>query len=206
MSLSKVSRILLVLLVCSVGRPAGADTVLILGDSLSSGYGLPSDSDWVSLLKQRVADEHPDVSIANASISGETTAGGKRRIQSLLDRHQPAIVVIELGANDGLRGIRIPMISENLAMIVAASQQSGAEALVVGMRIPPNYGRDYAEKFHTMFREISDRHDAALVPFMLEGFAEDRALFQEDGIHPAIAAQTLILENIYPVLLPLLGH
>jgi len=204
MSYSIFSRIIFVLLLVCAPLPASGDTVLIVGDSLSAGYGLPTGSGWVNLLSERLADDHPDVSVINASISGETTAGGKRRIQALLERHQPVVVVVELGANDGLRGIRIPLITEDLAAIVTASRRFGARTLVLGMRIPPNYGRDYAEKFHAMFKEVSNRHGASLVPFMLEGFADNRALFQDDGIHPTIEAQPLILDNIYGALQRLL--
>ena len=203
MSLSKYSRILLVTVALCLWRPATADTLLVLGDSLSAGYGLPTGKDWVSLLQQRLATDRPEVSIVNASISGETTAGGKRRIEALLDRHDPVVLIVGLGANDGLRGIRVPLISDNLSAIVDSSRQSGARTLILGMHIPPNYGRDYAEKFHAMFGQVSDRSGAALVPFMLDGFAADMTMFQDDGIHPAIEAQPLILDNIYPSLLPL---
>jgi len=204
MSVTVFLRIVLVLLVVFGSRPAIAGTVLIVGDSLSAGYGLPNGSGWVSLLNDRLVAEYPDVSLVNASISGETTAGGKLRIQGLLERHKPGVVVVELGANDGLRGIRIPLIRDNLAAIVDACLKSGAKTLVLGMRVPPNYGREYAEKFHAMFKEVSNRKDVSLVPFMLDGFADDRALFQEDGIHPASEAQPLIMNNVYEQLRPLL--
>ena len=192
------------LLVIFGSRPALAGTVLIVGDSLSAGYGLPNGSGWVSLLNKRLVAEYPNVSLVNASISGETTAGGKRRIQALLERHQPGIVVVELGANDGLRGIHIPLIRDNLTAIVDACLASGAKALVLGMRVPPNYGREYAEKFHAMFKEVSSRKGVALVPFLLDGFADDRAMFQEDGIHPASDAQPMMVDTVYEQLRPLL--
>lgn len=178
--------------------------MLVLGDSLSAGYGLPTGSGWVSLLKTRLAAAGSDTKVVNASISGETTAGGRRRIQALLDRHQPQVVIVELGANDGLRGIRIPIIRENLSAIVKACEQQGAKVLLIGMRIPPNYGRDYTKKFHALFGEISARYKVSLVPFMLEGFAANRSLFQDDGIHPNSEAQPLILKTIYAQLKPLL--
>lgn len=206
MSVTVFLRIFVVLLVAIGSRPVYAGTVLIVGDSLSAGYGLPGDSSWVSLLNKRLVDEWPDVSVVNASISGETTAGGKQRIRALLERHQPGVVVVELGANDGLRGIRIPLIRDNLSAIVDACLKSGAKALVIGMRVPPNYGREYAEKFHAMFREVSDRKNVSLVPFMLDGFADNREMFQEDGIHPAIAAQPLIMDTVYEQLRPLLRN
>lgn len=194
----------MLLLLLFASRAAFAETVLVLGDSLSAGYGLPTGSSWVSLLEARLAVDKKPVTVVNASISGETTAGGRRRIQRLLDRHQPDVVVIELGANDGLRGIRIPLIRDNLSAIVAACQRYGAKTLVVGMRIPPNYGRDYGEKFHALFREVSDEYGTSLVPFMLDGFAADRGLFQDDGFHPTRDAQPLIMERIYGQLRPLL--
>jgi acyl-CoA thioesterase-1 len=178
--------------------------VLVLGDSLSAGYGLPTGSGWVSLLKTRLAAAGTDTDVVNASISGETTAGGRRRIEALLERHRPQVVIVELGANDGLRGIRIPIIRDNLSAIVAACKQHGAKTLLIGLRIPPNYGRDYTEKFHALFGEISARYKTSLVPFMLDGFAEDRSLFQEDGIHPTSEAQPLILQTVYKQLKPLL--
>ena len=195
--------VVFLLLVCA-WRASFADALLVLGDSLSAGYGLPTGRGWVNLLETKLASDGKPLNIVNASISGETTAGGKRRIQSLLDRHKPSVVIVELGANDGLRGIRIPLIRENLAAIVETCQRHGAKTLLVGMRIPPNYGRDYGEKFHAVFREVSDHYGASLVPFMLDGFAEDRALFQDDGIHPTSDAQGLIMENIYGQLRPLL--
>ena len=204
MSFAIFLRVITILLFCSAWRVCIADTVLVVGDSLSAGYGLPNGSGWVSLLESQLAADNEAFTVVNASISGETTAGGKRRIRGLLDHHRPHVVVIELGANDGLRGIRIPLIRDNLSAIVEACQLSGAKTLVIGMRIPPNYGRDYGEKFHALFKEIAARYDASLVPFMLDGFADDRALFQDDGIHPTIEAQPLIMKNIYGQLKPLL--
>lgn len=204
MSFAMSLRVVVLLLLLFASRASFAETLLVLGDSLSAGYGLPAGSGWVSLLETRLAADDKPVTVVNASISGETTAGGRRRIQRLLDRHQPDVVVIELGANDGLRGIRIPLIRDNLSAIVAACQQHDAKAVLVGMRIPPNYGRDYGEKFHALFREVSDKYGTSLVPFMLDGFADDRALFQDDGIHPTRDAQPLIMEKIYGQLKPLL--
>ncbi len=204
MSFAMSLRVVVLLLLLVASRASFAETLLVLGDSLSAGYGLPTGSGWVSLLQTRLAANDKPVTVINASISGETTAGGRRRIQRLLDRHQPDVVVIELGANDGLRGIRIPLIRDNLSAIVDACQQHGAKTLVVGMRIPPNYGRDYGEKFQALFREVSDKYGTSLVPFMLDGFADDRALFQDDGIHPTRDAQPLIMEKIYGQLRPLL--
>jgi len=204
MSFAVSSRIVIFLFLTFVSQASYGATVLVLGDSLSAGYGLPTGSGWVSLLKTRLDAAGSDATVVNASISGETTAGGRRRIEALLDRHHPRVVIIELGANDGLRGMHIPVIRENLSAIVEACEKSGAKTLLVGMRIPPNYGRDYTEKFHALFGQISAQYKTALVPFMLAGFAEDRSLFQEDGVHPTSKAQPLILGNIYPQLKPLL--
>ena len=204
MSIAVFARVVIFVFLAVVSQASLAATVLVLGDSLSAGYGLPTGSGWVSLLKSRLAENGSDTSVVNASISGETTAGGRRRIQALLERHQPQVVIVELGANDGLRGIRIPLIRENLSAIVEACRKYGAKTLIVGIRIPPNYGRDYTEKFHSVFAEISAHYKTSLVPFMLSGFATDRSLFQEDGIHPNSEAQPLILETIYRQLEPLL--
>lgn len=195
---------LIAILLLFLAGPATAGTLLVVGDSLSAGYGLPRGSDWVTLLSKRLVADGHEVRVVNASISGETTAGGKRRIQRLLDLHQPAVAVIELGANDGLRGIHLPLIRANLTDIVRTSREAGARVLVVGMRIPPNYGREYAEKFHALFGEVAQQHNVSLLPFLLDGFADDRAMFQDDGIHPAAKAQPLIAENVYQRLKPLL--
>ena len=197
-------RIILVVLLVVFCRVCAAESILVLGDSLSAGYGLPQGSGWVKLLEQRLLAKGHEFQVVNASISGETTAGGLRRVGTLLDRHRPRIVIIELGANDGLRGVDSGLISDQLSSIVRICRQSGAKVLLIGMRIPPNYGRDYAEKFHAMFRRIANQNAATLVPFMLEGFADDREMFQDDGIHPTAQAQKHILENIYRYLAPLL--
>jgi len=145
-----------------------------------------------------------EATVINASISGETTGGGRLRIEDLLRRHQPGVVIVELGANDGLRGAQLSQVRDNLSTIVDSSQKRGAQVVVIGMRIPPNYGRDYVNRFYAMFAQVADKHGAVLVPFMLEGFADDQSLFQEDGIHPTVDAQKMILDNIYSHLKPLL--
>ena len=187
-----------------VGRLCSADTILIVGDSLSAGYGLPRDAGWVALLERRLAEDGKTATIINASISGETTGGGRLRIEDLLRRHQPGVVIVELGANDGLRGAQVSLVRDNLAAIVDLCRKHEAKVVIIGMRIPPNYGRDYVNRFHAMFAQVADRHDAVLIPFMLAGFADDQSLFQEDGIHPTVDAQQLILENIYRHLKPIL--
>lgn len=197
-------KIVLVLLLLLAGTARATETLLVVGDSLSAGYGLPRGRDWVTLLEQRLGADGHDVRIVNASISGETSAGGRRRIEALLDRHEPAVTIIELGANDGLRGIHLHLVRDNLASLVRTSQDAGAKVLLIGMRIPPNYGREYSEQFQALFRDIARQFQASLVPFMLDGFADDHAMFQDDGIHPSAQAQALIMENIYRQLKPLL--
>ena len=179
-------------------------SVLVYGDSLSAAYGIAQARGWVALLAERLKRERPDYSVVNASISGETTAGGRARLQSALERHQPAVVVLELGANDGLRGLPIAQMQENLAAMIRQAQAAGARVLVLGMKVPPNYGPDYARSFESAFSETAKRHKAALVPFLLEDFAENPALFQSDRIHPTEAAQPLMLERVWRALRPLL--
>ena len=186
------------------GRLCSADTILVVGDSLSAGYGLPRGAGWVDLLERRLAADERSTNVINASISGETTGGGRLRIENLLRQYQPDIVIVELGANDGLRGASISRMRDNLAAIVDACRKHGASVLLVGMRIPPNYGRDYVNRFHAAYAQVADKHGANLVPFMLAGFADDPAMFQEDGIHPTAQAQQLVLDNIYEFLKPML--
>ncbi|HKQ24015.1 MAG TPA: arylesterase [Burkholderiales bacterium] len=190
-------RFLLLLVLVTVAPAHAARTILVFGDSLSAGYGLPSGSGWVSLLEQRLKRDHLDYAVVNASISGETTLGGRNRIVSTLAEHQPSVVVVQLGANDGLRGNSIEETRRNLIGIVEASRVSGAKVLVVGIRIPPNYGQVYTRRFEALFAEVARQQNASLVPFMLQGFADKRDWFQSDGIHPTVEAQPRILDNIY---------
>nr|WP_028311201.1 arylesterase [Derxia gummosa] len=187
---------------------AATRTLLVLGDSLSAEYGLPRDSGWVKLLRDRLAEKKLDWNVVNASISGETTAGGASRLPKLLDEHKPRLVIVELGANDGLRGSPLDMTRRNLDTIIGASQGAGAKVLLVGMQLPPNFGRGYTERFAAVFEQTAQAHKAALVPFLLDGFAADASFFQADRIHPTVQAQPLILDNVWPKLEPLLraGH
>ncbi len=180
-------------------------TVLVFGDSLSAGYGLAQDAGWVHLLARRIAKVAPAYKVVNASISGETAAGGRRRIQTALAQHQPVLVILELGANDGLRGQRIENLRADLEAIVDACLRHDAKVLLVGMRLPPNYGASYVRRFESTYREIAKKYDLALVPFLLEGFAERQQLFQADGIHPTREAQPLMLETVWRVLQPMLN-
>lgn len=190
-------------------------TILVVGDSLSAEYGLTRDTGWVSLLARRLSEPaspsqagaktQPPVqyTVANASISGETTSGGRTRLDALLRQHRPAIVVLQLGANDGLRGLPLAAMRENLLAMITASQAAGARVLLVGMRIPPNFGRDYAERFFDTFAQLARERKTAYVPFLLHGFAEDLTLFQPDRIHPNERAQARILETVWSALRPL---
>lgn len=178
--------------------------ILVLGDSLSSGYGLPQGSGWVDLLQDRLDAQRFDYRIVNASISGETTLGGRNRLPAALKQHRPDIVVLELGSNDGLRGQSPEAMRDNLVEMVRTARRAGARVLLVGMRIPPNYGSDYTRKFHATFEAVARRERTALVPFLLEGFAENREMFQSDGIHPAEAAQPRILDIVWKALRPML--
>jgi acyl-CoA thioesterase I len=188
----------------SAGQPAapepGQRNLLILGDSLSAEYGIGRGTGWVSLLSRRLADQGRPYVLVNASISGETTAGGRTRLPELLAKHRPAIVVIELGANDALRGLPLGETESNLRAMVVAAREAGARPLVVGMMIPPNYGRAYADRFAAIFRRVADSEGARLVPFLLEGLADRTEFFLPDRIHPAEAAQPKIMENVWPVL------
>ena len=190
-------RILLLLIVTAVAPAHAARTILVFGDSLSAGYGLPAGSGWVSLLEQRLKRDRLDYTIVNASISGETTLGGRNRIAGAMAEHKPAVVIVQLGGNDGLRGNSIEETRRNLIAIVGASRKAGAKVLLVGMRIPPNYGKVYTRRFEALFAEVARQQNASLVPFMLQGFADKPEWFQSDGIHPAVEAQPRILDNIY---------
>lgn len=183
---------------------AFAGTVLVWGDSLSAGYGLRPQQAWPALLEKKIADARLPHKVVNASISGETTAGGRSRLPAALQTHRPSLVVIELGANDGLRGLPVAAMSTNLQAMIDASRQAGAKVLLIGMRMPPNYGPDYTTRFEKAFQDLARANKLRLVPFMMEGFADQRAYFQQDGIHPVADAQPLILDTIWRELKPLL--
>jgi acyl-CoA thioesterase-1 len=182
-----------------------APTILVLGDSISAGYGIQRDAGWVSQLQARLAETAAaDWQVVNASISGETTSGGLARLPAALAAHEPEVVVIELGGNDGLRGYPVERIRENLSRMVELAQQTGARVLLVGMQIPPNYGPRYTRAFAAVFQEVAERHDVALVPFLLDEVALLPELMQADGIHPTAEAQAYLLETVWPHLQPLL--
>lgn len=192
-------------LACSPVTAAPAPVILVLGDSLSGAYGINIDEGWVALLQQRLEDRGDPHRVVNASVSGDTTRTGLGRIDSVLTSHQPDIVVVALGGNDGLRGLAFTEIETSLANIIERSQQNGARVLLVGVRLPPNYGPAYGQQFADLYQRLSDRYDVPLVPRMLEDVADHRELLQEDGIHPVAAAQPRILDNIWTGLEPLLA-
>lgn len=179
-------------------------TVLVVGDSLSAAYGLAAHEGWVALLGQRLAQQRPPLRVVNASISGETTAGGAARIVDEVVRHRPSVVVIELGANDGLRGLPLRDLRRNLARMIGASQGIGAKVLVIGMRLPPNYGPAYTQEFERGFCGIAALLHAACLPFLLEPIARDRSAFQDDNLHPVASAQPALRDHVWPALAPLL--
>jgi len=184
---------------------ASNHNILVIGDSLSAEYGIRRDSGWVRIIQQRLQQEAPGYTMRNASISGDTTSGGLSRMPAALERYNPAIVVIELGSNDALRGLPLDMTRGNLARMIALAKDAGARVVLAGMQIPPNYGRPYSEQFRTLFVDLAKEHETGFVPFLLEGVALDRTLFQDDGMHPNEAAQPLIADNVWAVLGPMVA-
>ncbi|WP_049773007.1 arylesterase [Nitrosococcus watsonii] len=184
---------------------AAQPAIVILGDSLSASYGLSLEQGWVARLQERLLRKGYPYQVVNASISGETTRGALGRLDSLLAAHQPEIVVIELGGNDGLRGLSLAEIRQNFARIIEKSQQNGAQVLLVKMRLPPNYGPLYTERFEQLFTDLKDEYGVTIAPFILRGIATQAELMQADGIHPRAEAQTLMLDNIWPALASLLA-
>jgi acyl-CoA thioesterase-1 len=191
----------------SLAAAAAARTILVVGDSLSAEYGLARGSGWVALMDQRLTREHIGATVVNASISGDTTSGGLARLPVLLREHSPSLVILELGGNDALRGLPLEMTRANLAEMARMAKAAGARVLILGMQLPPNYGRAYGERFAGLFADVARDQGAALVPFMLKGVADGPqadAMFQADRIHPIAAAHPTILANVWPVLRPLL--
>ena len=191
----------------AVARAAVENRILVVGDSLSAEYGLRRGSGWVALLEARLAQSRTDftgnggnATVVNASISGETTAGGWSRLPALLERHRPAVVVIALGANDALRGLDLGTTEANLGRMIDAAKAAGARPVLVGMMLPPNYGKAYADRFATLYPELARKRGAALVPFLLDGFADDTSRFQSDRIHPNERAQQRMLDNVWPAI------
>jgi acyl-CoA thioesterase-1 len=194
------------LLAPAIALAASDRVILVFGDSLSTAYGFDVEKGWVSLLKERLVREKFDYRVVNASISGETTRGGRARINDVLEAAGPGIVIVELGGNDGLRGINLDATAENLEAIVKSALEAGAEVLLLAMELPPNYGPSYIERFRQIYMNIAEANEVYLVPFFLEGVADNSNLMQADGIHPKAEAQPQLLENIWPYLKPLLVY
>ena len=188
---------------------ASTQTILVFGDSLSAGYGVPQDQGWVALLEQKLVRNKLDMAsykVVNASISGETTSGGLARFSAALATHKPNIVILELGANDGLRGLPITEMQVNLNQMITQAKKAKAKVLLIGMKIPPNYGLKYTKNFSTVYTNLAKQHNIALVPFLLEGVAGKPALIQADGLHPIAAAQPQLLDNVWIILAKLLNN
>ncbi len=190
---------------CFITQSVFADAkIIVLGDSISAGYGIKQEQSWVSLLQQRLAEKEYRYQTVNASISGDTTSGGLQRIDNILTNHAPAIVIIELGGNDGLRGLNLKATKRNLLQIIEKCKKNKSKILLIGMQLPPNYGYAYTNQFARIFESLSNEKNIALVPFMLKGIESNMHYFQKDGIHPTAAAQIILLDNIWPMLEPLL--
>lgn len=202
----RIARLWLLLLGLALGAfvhaqdAAGKPVILIVGDSLSAGYGVDVKSTWVALLERRLAKEGYGYRVVNASVSGETTGGAKARLPRALEVHEPSVVVLELGGNDALRGLPLQQIESNLETLIERSRAAGAKVVLVGMQIPPNYGAAYADRFHGLYRALAKKHDVEYVDFFLEGVALDDNLMQADGIHPSAEAQSRLLDNVWPAL------
>lgn len=183
-----------------LAAPLRAEVWLVVGDSISAAFGLDTTQGWVALLQKRLDQQGKSIRVVNASISGDTSAGGLARLPVLLAEHRPALVMIELGGNDGLRGTPLAQLQQNLANMIAASKSSGAQVLLLGMRLPPNYGKRYTEGFAGVYEQLAAAHQVPLLPFFLEGVGGVPGLMQADGIHPTAAAQPRLLDNIWPLL------
>jgi acyl-CoA thioesterase I len=192
--------IAVLLLATSADAAASKPVILVMGDSLSAGYGVSVDSTWVALLERRLAAQGYGYRVVNASVSGETSGGARGRLPHALQLHRPAIVIIELGGNDGLRGLPLAQVRSNFEFMIERVKAASAQPVLVGMRMPPNYGAAYAEQFHAMYGELAAKYDAPLVDFFLDGIALDPALMQADGIHPTARAQPKLLDNLWPAL------
>jgi len=189
---------------CDVAAASRERTLLVFGDSLSAAYGLRADQGWAAQLQKRLDDQGYGYRVVNASVSGETTSGGRNRFSRALEQHKPDLVVLELGANDGLRGLPVKDATENLAAMIAQARQSKAAVLLAGILIPPNYGQQYASSFAAMYRDLSTQFRVPLIPFLLEGVALESRYMQADGLHPNAQGQPLVLENVWRHLQPLL--
>ena len=198
--------IFLILALLSAGpvKSATADTILLVGDSLSAAYGMPADAGWVALLQQRLKSEQYPYQLVNASISGDTSASARARLPRALDRHRPAIVILQIGGNDGLRGLSLEELKQNLAAMIAQVSSRGGSCLLLGVHLPPNYGSHYTGKFHNIYHELATETGAALVPSLVDGIGTRGELMQADGVHPNRDAQPVIAERVWSGLRPLL--
>lgn len=206
-----ITLLLTLVLALTLLSAAAAETVqrgklLVIGDSLSAAYGIDVDDGWVTLLGQRLQSEGYPLEVVNSSVSGDTSANGLSRLPTLLDDYRPAIVIIELGGNDGLRGLSLKQLKANLTQMVEQSQTAGAEVLILGVQIPSNYGAGYTKLFARTFAQVADDHNASLVPSFMSGMETSVDLFQEDGIHPSAEAQSLLLDNTWTELQPMLDR
>ncbi len=200
-----LNRILLLLLLI-LPTTAHARIILIVGDSLSAAYGIPVEHGWVSLLQRRLDTGGYPYRIVNASISGDTTANARSRLPQALASHEPAVVLLELGGNDGLRGLSLTAMKSNLAAMIASSQEAGSQVLLIGMQLPPNYGPRYTEKFQSIYHELAGERNLALLPSLVDGIGTKQNLMQQDGIHPNAVAQPLIVDRVWKELVPLLDQ
>jgi len=204
MDWSMLRKLLFSCLLCLPLTAWPAGTILVYGDSLSAAYGLAQDAGWPTLLQTRLKQKGMNYTVVNASISGETTSGGATRIAEALRAHKPSVLILALGANDGLRGLPLAQMRANLGQMLRASKAAGSRVLLVGMRLPPNYGEAYTRQFAQVYIDLAREYKTALTPFLLEGVAERRELFQADNLHPVAAAQAMILDNVWKGLAPLL--
>lgn len=198
-------RVVLLLMLSLPSWAIAAPTILVYGDSLSAGYGIPRDQGWAELLQRRLAEQGYPHQVANASVSGETTGGGLARFNKTLQQTQPTLVILELGANDGLRGLPVADMQRNLSAMIETARKQDAKVLLLGMRIPPNYGPQYTRAFFDSFHTVADRYKLPLVEFFLDGVAGQRQLIQDDGLHPNVEGQPRLLDNVWPELQPMLG-
>ena len=188
----------------AASEPSGAKTVLVLGDSLSAAHNIPVEAGWVSLLNARLSEMVPKYAVVNASISGETSLSGRNRLQALLQKYHPSVLVIELGANDGLQGLPLPALRENLAAMIDAGQKSRTRVLLLGIELPVNYGPQYRDGLRSIYADLSKTNHTALVPFLLEAVALHPEMMQDDGLHPVATAEPKVLDTVWPQLQPLL--
>ena len=193
-------RMLLAAWLFALASVAQAQTLLVVGDSISAAYGIEIDQGWVAQLQQRLNERQLSYQVVNASISGDTSAGGRTRLPALLDKHQPRLVILELGGNDGLRGLPLESLKDNLQVMIGLAREQGSEIILLGMRIPPNYGPRYTEGFYQVYQQLATELDVPLLDFFLEGVGGVSGMIQQDGIHPTAEAQPILLDNVWPLL------